>query len=283
MTMPLNIRAEDRAVLENEVVPREAKLTIANILDRDIVREGHGYDFNVQRRNMIVNKARTAEGIAPYVLEPDGMGDYLPQEMTWHEGEIRLALMRLGPLEFFDLVASLVSEGLLAINYVEEVFDYYSISAKLECEERRFDEDQYWMVPAPDFEPDDDEPTEVHPSVRQLYDRAVRDLNHDDFAGVIHSAATIVENLAKTVVQNPNVVNEPLGGWFSSYKASSSLPGYVLDEAISLYNRRNASPNAGHGTPAESDVTREDAVNALGLARMIIFCENEFQKVSLQK
>jgi hypothetical protein len=274
--MPLNIRPKDRAVLENEIVPREAKLTIAKILDRNIVRDGS--DHAIQRRNVIVNKARTAEGIAPYVLDTDGSGDYLPQEMTWHEGEIRLALMRLGPLEFFDFVAALVSEGHLAISEVEEVFSHYSISAKLERETRTFGEDQYWMVPAAAIEPDDHEQTEVHATVRQLYDRAVRDLDHDDFAGVIHTAATIVENIAKTVVGNPNVINQPLGGWFNSYKNSSSLPGYILDEAIALYNRRNTSPNAGHGTPAESDVTREDAVNTIGLVRMIIFCENQFQK-----
>lgn len=34
MTMPLNIRVKDRAVLENEVVPREAKLTKATIPNR---------------------------------------------------------------------------------------------------------------------------------------------------------------------------------------------------------------------------------------------------------
>lgn len=198
--------------------------------------------------------------------------------MTWHEGEIRLALMRLGPLEFFDLVAALVNESYLTVSDVEEVFSHYSISASLDREECGIRADRYWMVPAPDFEPDDDEQTEVHATVRQLYDRAVRDLDHDDFAGVIHTAATIVENIAKTVVGNPNVINQPLGGWFSCYKNSSSLPDYILDEAIALYNRRNTTPNAGHGTPAESDVTREDAVNTIGLVRMIIFCENQFQK-----
>jgi hypothetical protein len=100
-----------------------------------------------------------------------------------------------------------------------------------------------------------------------------RALAGKDAAGVLHVAASIFETLAKDVLKNPNVDNQPLGGFFEAYRKKSLLPDTILDYMLQIYKDRNTSPLAGHGSTAVPDISEQQAIVLAELTKAIIRSE----------
>lgn len=92
-----------------------------------------------------------------------------------------------------------------------------------------------------------------------LWDRAKDCWKRRDYAGVLHACASVIETMAKHIVQNPNVQNESLGGFFDLYRKKSKLPQHHLDELLDIYNRRSTTPNSGHGSTLPPGLTMQEA------------------------
>lgn len=85
-------------------------------------------------------------------------------------------------------------------------------------------------------------------NIGRLWERATDCWKRQDFAGVLHACASIIETMAKHIIQTPSIQNQPLGGFFEKYRKHSNLPPSYLDEVQRIYNLRNTTPIAGHGS-----------------------------------
>src|SRR5205807_7428142 len=88
----------------------------------------------------------------------------------------------------------------------------------------------------------------VHPNIRLLLDRMNDALRREDHPGVLHASASIFETLAKDIVGISTIQNQPLKGFFERYRKNSALPDKILDYILAIYESRNITPLAGHGS-----------------------------------
>jgi SpoVK/Ycf46/Vps4 family AAA+-type ATPase len=100
----------------------------------------------------------------------------------------------------------------------------------------------------------------VHPNIRILVDRMNDALKREDYSGVLHSSASIFETLAKDIVGISNVQNQTLKSFFDRYRKDSALPEKVLDYILAIYESRNITPLAGHGSTQIPGISREVAI-----------------------
>ena len=84
-------------------------------------------------------------------------------------------------------------------------------------------------------------------------------LKRKDYAGVLHSSASIFETLAKEVVGISSVQNQTLKSFFERYK-KFGFPDEVLNYILSVYNSRSSVPLAGHGHTATPQISSETAI-----------------------
>ncbi len=100
----------------------------------------------------------------------------------------------------------------------------------------------------------------MHPNIRTLIDRMSDALKRGDYSGVLHSSASIFETLAKDVVGVPTVQNQTLKSFFERYRKDSALPDKILDYILNVYESRNITPLAGHGSTQTPTISKEVAV-----------------------
>jgi hypothetical protein len=96
-------------------------------------------------------------------------------------------------------------------------------------------------------------------NIGKLWERATDCWKRQDFAGVLHACASVIETMAKHIIQTPSVQNQPLGGFFEKYRKHSELPSDYLDEVHRIYNLRNKTPIAGHGSTVAPGLTMREA------------------------
>jgi len=118
----------------------------------------------------------------------------------------------------------------------------------------------------------------VHPNISTLLQRMDDAVKREDYAGVLHSSASIFETLAKEIVGISSVQDQTLGGFFERYKRDSSLPNEVLDYILSVYKLRNSVPLAGHGHTAIPDISRETAIILIEITKAFISIEYKLKK-----
>jgi len=102
--------------------------------------------------------------------------------------------------------------------------------------------------------------TEQHPNIKTLIKRMDRALEDSDYSGVLHSSASIFETLAKDIVAIPGVQNQTLKSFFGRYRNDSVLSEELLDYILSIYDSRNTTPLAGHGSTIVPQITKEQAI-----------------------
>lgn len=81
-----------------------------------------------------------------------------------------------------------------------------------------------------------------------------------DYPAVVHACATILETMAKDVLRNPAIENQPLGSFIQSlYRNPSHLSQQDIDNILDIYNKRNSAPLAGHGATRPPNISQQDA------------------------
>ncbi|WP_347364625.1 hypothetical protein [Vibrio vulnificus] len=113
----------------------------------------------------------------------------------------------------------------------------------------------------------------LHPNIVQLVSRMDRCLDNQDPAGAVHSAANILETMAKDITNNPKVANQTLGGFFSQFEKCSKLPQPLIDAILEIYKVRNTLPTAGHGSLVTPTLTMVEGISIAALTKAILEIE----------
>ncbi|HFF8946351.1 TPA: hypothetical protein ACGE6U_003891 [Serratia marcescens] len=113
----------------------------------------------------------------------------------------------------------------------------------------------------------------LHPNIVQQINRMNNCLDTNDPAGALHAASNILETMAKEITQNPNVSNEPLGGFFKQFEKMSKLPQNLIDAIKDIYDLRNRLPTAGHGSLNKPELTMVEAITIAAMTKAILEIE----------
>ncbi|AZU04881.1 hypothetical protein X907_2366 [Glycocaulis alkaliphilus] len=230
------------------------------------------------RINRIINLMNTVRGNKIYLLEMWD-DDYAVGEYGWHLGELELIFRRPSTLELVDGLADLISEGLISSKDVNSIFKDDGVGIQF-----AHNDDESLIVKLTPVEelPDEElEPSE-HTNMRKLFDRMDRALEASDWPLVVHTAASVFETLAKSIVTNPTVQNQSLGSWFALYRKHSTLSDSILDEIKSIFDKRNTEALAGHGSTVDPATTEKEARVMRELTRTIVKLERELSVISPQ-
>ena len=98
-------------------------------------------------------------------------------------------------------------------------------------------------------------------------------LKRKDYAGVLHSSASIFETLAKEVVGISSVQNQTLKSFFERYRKDLGLPDEVLNYILSVYDLRSSVPLAGHGHTATPQISSETAITLSEMTKAFVSIE----------
>lgn len=115
-------------------------------------------------------------------------------------------------------------------------------------------------------------------NINKLIGRMNIFLKTNDPSGVLHCSASIFETLAKEISNNNNIRDKSLGSFFELYRKTSLLPWNILDYILSIYNRRNTEPLAGHGSLDEPSISHKEAIVLSELTLSIVRIERNLQK-----
>jgi len=252
---PLMLTDKQVAELEYEVIPTSRKAHLTRLLRRG--KAASPDTPSIYWQNDVINRARTIAELSIYVLEPDDLGDYMPQEYAWHRSEFELCVRRLNSVQFVEFVAEIVEDDWLDLDVANSLLSKANTSVVLEWGDS-FDQRLLVHVhPVADLNADLEQ--DKRPNVRTLVARLDRELAAGDHSAVLHCSAVIFETVAKDVVGIPTIANQTLGGFFDRYRADSSLPEPILDYILAVYQRRNTEPLAGHGQVDETTISKSEA------------------------
>jgi len=121
-------------------------------------------------------------------------------------------------------------------------------------------------------------PFEGHPNVAVLIGRMDDDLARDDYAGVLHASASIFETMAKDVVGIPSVQKQTLKNFFDRYRKDSTLPSQILDYILAVYEARNVTPLAGHGSTQMPNLSKEAAITIDEMTKAFVKIEYKLRQ-----
>lgn len=234
--------------LEYEVVSTELRVHITRLLSQQIKGE-----WTIVIQNKLINKARSLIGLRLYVLE-DIMGEYEPQQYAWHNGEFELLLRRFKTSEIVEFLGFLIEEKYFTVEEINELLVKDGLSFYFE---RTFDKINVCLTPLDDMS---DQEEREHTNIRILVRRMEDALKREDFAGVLHTSASILETLAKDIIDIPTIQDQPLKSFFDRYRKDSKLPDEILNYILKIYDLRNTTPLAGHGSTKEPEISKDQAI-----------------------
>ncbi|MBD2251940.1 hypothetical protein [Nostoc parmelioides] len=235
--------------LEYEVVSTELRVHLIRLLSQGIKGE-----WTIVIQNHLINKARSFIGLPIYVLESDIMGEYEPQEYAWHNGEFELLLRRFNTTEIVEFLGFLIEEGFFTVEEINDLLVKDGLSFYFE--RTIIDKIKVCLTPLDDISEQEER---EHPNIRVLVRRMEDALKREDCAGVLHTSASIFETLAKDIIGIPSVQNQTLKSFFERYRNDSKLPDEILNYILDLYNSRNTTPLAGHGSTKNPEISKDQA------------------------
>ncbi|BEU95008.1 hypothetical protein ACDW_07130 [Acidovorax sp. DW039] len=275
MKYTIYLSEEDKKQLEFEVVSQELRVHLTRLIERN---DSFSRDcfFN---QNWIVNRSRTLLGKSIYVLEADDWGAYENVEYAWHNGEYELCLRRLDTLRLIELLCEVIERKWLDVSMLNRLLERERSSFRFREE---FGSVNVEVFPIEQLEEDETSQTE-HPNIRLLVRRMSTALESCDYSAVLHASASIFETLAKDVVATPGVQNQTLGSFFARYQKDSQLPAELQTKILAVYEARNKTPLAGHGSTQYPSVTAQDAVTLTELTKAFVRIEYALQSQSAAK
>jgi hypothetical protein len=113
----------------------------------------------------------------------------------------------------------------------------------------------------------------IHANIHFLIERMDSDLHREDYAGVLHCSASIFETMGKDIVGIPSVQTQTLKSFFERYRKDSALPQEILDYIVSVYEKRNVTPLAGHGSIQKPAISKQEAVFLVELTKAFVNIE----------
>ena len=117
-----------------------------------------------------------------------------------------------------------------------------------------------------------------HHNIKLLMQRMESALVSKDFPGVLHAAASIIETMAKDIVDLPSVQNQTLKSFFDRYRKDSALSNEILDYILSIYESRNSTPLAGHGSTRTPEISKEQALTICEITKAVVRIEYKLRR-----
>ena len=81
--------------------------------------------------------------------------------------------------------------------------------------------------------------------------------------------------MAKIIVNLPTIENQTLKSFFERYKIDSNLPVPLLDYILSIYEKRNIEPLAGHGSTTPPTISYNEAIVLAQMTKALITMERQ--------
>jgi len=118
----------------------------------------------------------------------------------------------------------------------------------------------------------------IHPNIQKLIGRMDDALRREDYPGVLHSSASIFETLAKDIIGIPGIQDQALKSFFERYRKDSTLPNEILNYILDIYESRNTTPLAGHGSTRTPNVSRESATTLSEMTKAFVSIEYKLRE-----
>lgn len=277
-----HLKASQLQSLKYETVSSELKVYLTRILSEQLAdSEDDSVDVALIRKNEVINMSLNIQGKPIFVLEGDDWGHFEPPIHAWNNGEFHLIFRRLDTPQFIEFLGDLIEREYFAIKQINALLEKEGSSFRYAYKnagtstELRVDvlsiKEMEDLIEAANSESDGPAP---HDNIRVLISRAEDALARKDAAGVLHTCASIFETLAKDIIGDPKIENQPLGGFFAKYRKNSSLPDSVLDYIQEQYNKRNTLPIAGHGsTLTPPTMTEKEMVTLIEMTKAFVIVE----------
>ncbi len=278
----LGLSKEQKENLVNEVVPERVRLKLTRLL-RSATRSPDPVS-QIVRQNRAINIIRNVLNLPLYELEAEDGEYYYPVEYGWHNSQIELAFKIPNTIQLVEILADLIEDGVLSDEDVNGILEESNLSFRFDLYEDGLSGDrvvrvQVFSIKELDelLEGDLDE----HPNIRLLINRMDDALQRNDYSAVLHASASIFETLAKDIVGIPSVQNQTLASFFDRYRNDSSLPEEVLNYILNIYQRRSTEPLAGHGSLAEPNINREEAIILSEMTKAFIRIERQLANIRI--
>jgi hypothetical protein len=282
----MKLPKDTRAALEREVVPSGARLELTRIIrDKCLVSDGDDDGgITLLRENEFINIANQVMGKPIYVLEGGGWGDYHPAEHAWHHGQRELIMRLPETTELAEILADYLQRRMMSIATVNRILRDYNCGFSYQNIGQADEFKMGIVVTSEDAIPEPDLSKE-HPNIRKLVHRMEMALRGKDYAAVLHASASVFETLAKDLINRPTVNNQTLGAIFEAFRKASKLPPAILDYIHQIYNDRNTTPLAGHGSLSTPNLDAATAVTLCEFTKFAVRTERSLaeQKVVLTK
>lgn len=269
MKYSIYLSDDDKKQLEFEVVSQELRTHLTRLIELVPSFSKHG----LINQNWLVNRSRTLAGQTIYVLKADDWGGYEDYEYAWHAGEFELVLRRLSTPRLIELLCDVIRRDWLKVDEVNELLEREGASFRFRNDFGELSVDVFSLEQLEEDAPLGHE----HPNVRLLVKRMASSLDTKDYSAVLHASASVFETLAKDIVGTPGVQNQTLGSFFSRYQKDSQLPADLQAKVIAVYEARNKTPLAGHGSTQLPTITEQEAVTLAELTKAFVRIEYALQ------
>ncbi|WP_156516968.1 hypothetical protein [Delftia sp. GW456-R20] len=120
----------------------------------------------------------------------------------------------------------------------------------------------------------------IHSNIKSQIAKMELCLDNQDYPGVVHASANVLETLGKDVLNDPALQNKTLGSFLLKYEKQSHLPDEIKQVVGQIYNLRNRTPMAGHGSTSESNIIAFDAVLICAATKFIVEIEYRSRAIS---
>lgn len=267
MKYTIYMTEENVKQLEYEVISQELRVHLTRLIENnDSFKK-----FVIIHQNWIVNRSRNLIGETIYTLSANEYG-YEDIEYAWHNGEFELSLRRLDSIRLIEILGDIIEREWLSLNEVNHLLQTEGASFRFNYDYGKLLVEVF-PIPLEEESPIHDE----HPNIRTLVSRMNNALDLNDFSAVLHSSACIFETLAKDVVGIPSIQDKTLGAFFERYKKDSKLPEDLKEKILEVYNLRNTTPLAGHGSIKSPTITAEEAITLTELTKAFVRIEYKLQ------
>jgi hypothetical protein len=120
-----------------------------------------------------------------------------------------------------------------------------------------------------------------HPNIKILITRMDNAFSREDYAEVIHSSASIFETMAKDIVNISSIQDQTLKSFFDRYRKDSGLPKEILNYILEVYESRNTTPLAGHGSTEIPQIKKEHALILCEMTKAFVNIEYKLRSTKL--
>ncbi|EKF35066.1 hypothetical protein [Bacillus xiamenensis] len=264
--MFLELTEDEKKQLEYEVILPKTRLALTRYLRTLCLDEE--YQVRSGYLNRIINIANHILGKEIFIY--DDYEEVEGKSTVVQMGHLELILKISNTVQFIEIILDLLNNGLIELNIVNRVLKTHNASFKIE------ELDGDFIIEIDDLtEKEQFEDVNEHKNIRSLIERMKNMMNDEDYAGVLHTAASIAETLAKEVVQKPSIVDKSLGSFIGLYKKETKLPESFIDYIKYIYNKRNSEPLSGHGSINEPSITKAEAIIISEMTKAFVIIEKK--------